>query len=50
MASLEFRIHTSKIDKVKEGGSQRKPMTFCELTDFKHFEKFWKSRVENHAL
>ena len=24
-------------------------MTFCELTDFKHFEGFQKSHVENHV-
>ena len=24
-------------------------MTFCELTDFDHFEGFRKSHVENHA-
>ena len=35
----------SNVDKVKEGGSQRKPMPFCELTAFIHFEGFQKSRV-----
>ena len=34
---------TSKADKVKQGGFQRKPMTFCELTDFDNFEGFPKS-------
>ena len=36
---------TSKADKVKQGGFQRKPMTFCELTDFDNFEGFPKSCV-----
>ena len=36
------------VDKVKEGDFQRKPMTFCELTNSKHFEGFRKSIVENH--
>ena len=33
---------------MKEGGFQRKSMTFCELTYFKHFEVFQKSCVRNH--
>ena len=36
---------TSKADKVKQGGFQRKPMTFCELADFDNFEGFPKSNV-----
>ena len=29
--------------KLKEGGFQRKPFTYFELTNFKHFEGFWES-------
>ena len=40
---------TLMVDKGKEGGFQSKPMTFWELTDFKYFEGFRKSRVKNQA-
>ena len=40
---------TSKVNKEK-GGFQRKAMTFCELTNFKQFEGFRKSHVENMVV
>ena len=46
---LNLGYTTSKVNKRNKGCFQRKPMTFCELTNIKLFEGFRKSLVENHA-
>ena len=38
------------VEKVKEGGFQRNPMTWYELTDLKHVEWFCKSRAKNARI